>query len=138
MKGNIAYRLDFKVDFDKPDELMFRSQIDDRNLQIVRWGEADIAALNNPFVHQVYEDTTKLRDIVVGPSNQEFRRLSEIAPILQRTVLNTEDPFFYEHQGFEEEAFKLSIVTNIKERAFKRGASTISMLLVKHLYLHRN
>src|SRR5690606_36392064 len=47
-------------------------------------------------------------------------------------------PYFYEHNGFEEEAFKLSIATNIKEKAFKRGASTISMQLVKNLYLNRN
>lgn len=138
VKGNIAYQLDFKVDFDNPEDLVFRSQMDDRELQIVRWGKADVAALNQPFVHGVYEDTSKLRDIVVAPSNPNFRNLSQIAPILQRTVLNTEDPFFYKHHGFEEEAFKLSIVTNIKERAFKRGASTISMQLVKNLYLDRN
>lgn len=52
--------------------------------------------------------------------------------------MNTEDPFFYNHQGFEKEAFKISIATNIKEKAFKRGASTISMQLVKNLYLNRN
>ncbi|MCL7989364.1 transglycosylase domain-containing protein [Sphingobacterium sp. lm-10] len=138
VKGDIAYQLDFKVDFDKPEDLVFQSRMDDRELQIVNWGKADVAALNQPFVHGVYEDTTKLRDILVAPANPNFRHLTQIAPILQRTVLNTEDPFFYKHHGFEEEAFKLSIVTNIKERAFKRGASTISMQLVKNLYLDRN
>ena len=138
VKGDIAYQLDFKVDFDNPEDLVFQSRIDDRALQIVNWGKADVAALNQPFVHGVYEDTTKLRDIVVAPSNPNFKSLTQIAPILQRTVLNTEDPFFYKHHGFEEEAFTLSIVTNIKERAFKRGASTISMQLVKNLYLDRN
>ncbi|MGE8381640.1 MAG: biosynthetic peptidoglycan transglycosylase, partial [Sphingobacterium sp.] len=42
------------------------------------------------------------------------------------------------HKGFEEKAFKLSIVTNIKEKGFKRGASTISMQLVKNVFLNRN
>ncbi len=138
VKGEIAYQLDFAVDFDNPDSLLFRSQMDDRALKIVKWGQANIASLNQPFVHEVYEDTAKLRDIVVGPNNPNFRTLSNIAPILQRTVLNTEDPFFYDHHGFEEEAFKLSIVKNIEERGFKRGASTISMQLIKNLYLNRN
>ena len=36
------------------------------------------------------------------------------------------------------EAFQLSLVTNIKEKKFKRGASTISMQLIKNVYLNRN
>src|SRR5690606_36724804 len=35
-------------------------------------------------------------------------------------------------------AYKLSIATNVKERAFKRAASTISMQLVKNVFLNRN
>lgn len=136
--GAIAYDLDFAVDFDQPDSLHFVSRIDDRELKILKWGNADISKLNGEFVHEVYEDTTKLREILVGRANPNFTPLPQIAPILVTTVLNTEDPFFYEHKGFEEEAFQLSIITNIKEKGFKRGASTISMQLVKNLYLNRN
>lgn len=138
VEGDIAYDMDFKVDLDYPDDLIFQSKIDDKDLKIKKWGGVDIAALNSDFVHVVYEDTTRLRDIPVSRSNPNFTPLSDISPILKRTVLNTEDPFFYGHQGFEEEAFKMSIATNIKEKAFKRGASTISMQLVKNLYLNRN
>src|SRR5690606_24323998 len=68
----------------------------------------------------------------------KFTPLNQVASILKKTVLNTEDPYFYQHKGFEEEAFKLSIATNVKEKAFKRGASTISMQLVKNVFLNRN
>src|SRR5690606_35733314 len=71
-------------------------------------------------------------------SNPKFTPLNQVASILKKTVLNTEDPYFYQHKGFEEEAFKLSIATNVKEKAFKRGASTISMQLVKNVFLNRN
>lgn len=138
VEGEIEYDMDFNVDFDHPDDLVFHSKIDDKDLKIKKWGNANIADLNTDFVHEVYEDTAKLRDILVGRSNPNFTALGDIAPILRETVMNTEDPFFYDHQGFEEEAFKLSIATNIKEKAFKRGASTISMQLVKNLYLNRN
>src|SRR5690606_38441731 len=121
-----------------PDQLKFSSKIDDASLKIVKWGKADIAALNQPFVYEAYDDTTKLRDIVVAPANPMFTPLDQVSSILKKTVLNTEDPFFYKHKGFELEAFQLSIVTNIKEKKFKRGASTISMQLVKNVYLNRN
>ncbi|WP_437920687.1 transglycosylase domain-containing protein [Sphingobacterium sp. LRF_L2] len=136
--GEIAYDLDFFVNFDDPDNLKFSSKMDDKSLRIVKWGKADIGQMNNAFVYKAYEDTLLMREIVVGPANPKFTPLAQVSSILKKTVLNTEDPYFYEHHGFEEEAFKLSIATNIKEKAFKRGASTISMQLVKNIFLNRN
>ncbi len=136
--GDIQYDMDFKVDLDDPDQLSFASKIDDQGLKVKKWGKANIAELNGPFVYEAYEDTVKMRDIKLDATNPNFTPLSQIAPILKKTVLNTEDPFFYKHNGFELEAFQLSIVTNIKEKKFKRGASTISMQLIKNLYLNRN
>ncbi|OYD40584.1 transglycosylase domain-containing protein [Sphingobacterium cellulitidis] len=138
VEGDIQYDMDFNVDLDDPDELKFSSKINDQNLKIKKWGKANIADLNGPFVYEAYEDTLKMRDIRLDATNPNFAPLGQIAPILKKTVLNTEDPFFYKHNGFELEAFELSIVTNIKEKKFKRGASTISMQLIKNLYLNRN
>lgn len=138
VEGDIQYDMDFKVDLDDPDQLSFASKIDDQGLKVKKWGKANIAELNGPFVYEAYEDTVKMRDIKLDATNPNFTPLSQIAPILKKTVLNTEDPFFYKHNGFELEAFQLSIVTNIKEKKFKRGASTISMQLIKNLYLNRN
>jgi len=136
--GDIQYDMDFNVDLDDPDNLSFASKIDDQNLKVEKWGKANISDLNGPFIYEAYEDTVKMRDIKLDASNPNFSPLTQIAPIVKKTVLNTEDPFFYKHNGFELEAFQLSIVTNIKERKFKRGASTISMQLIKNLYLNRN
>ena len=138
VSGQIAYDLDFSVNFEQPDSLHFASQVDDRDLKITHWGAADIVALNGPFTYKAYEDTVLMREIVLGSENPKFTPLQAIAPILRNTVLNTEDPYFYQHHGFQADAFRLSIATNIKERAFKRGASTISMQLVKNVFLNRN
>ncbi|MBK6838674.1 MAG: transglycosylase domain-containing protein [Bacteroidetes bacterium] len=43
---------------------------------------------------------------------------------------------FY-HNGFNEDAFRKSIATNFKAGKFVRGGSTISMQLVKNVYLTR-
>ncbi|PRD54267.1 transglycosylase domain-containing protein [Sphingobacterium gobiense] len=138
VEGKIAYDLDFSINLAEPDSLLFNSKIDDKELKIVKWGKADIGQLNTAFTYNAYEDTIRMREIVVGPQNPKFTPLNQVASILKKTVLNTEDPYFYQHKGFEEEAFKLSIATNVKERAFKRGASTITMQLVKNVFLNRN
>lgn len=135
--GQVDYNLDFAVELDNPDNIVFKSSIDDTDLKVLKWGRAKVDSLNFPFEYDAYDDTTFVRHIVVGPDNPNFTPLAQIPYVLKTTVRNTEDPFFYTHNGFEEEAFKLSIRTNIKERKFKRGASTLSMQLVKNVFLNR-
>ena len=137
VEGSIAYDLDFSVNFDKPDDLKFVSKIDDEDLKVLQWGKADMDVLNTSFLYDAYDDSVLVRQFIVGAENPHFVKLDQIPYVLKTTVRNTEDPFFYKHNGFEEEAFKLSIATNIKEKKFKRGASTISMQLVKNVFLNR-
>lgn len=138
VEGHIQYDLNFALEFRKPENLLFSSKMDDKDLKVVKWGEANIAMLNTPFTYTAYEDGKPMREIVVGPQNRNFTPLDQISRYMQISLINTEDPFFFKHKGFEEKAFKLSIVTNIKEKGFKRGASTISMQLVKNVFLNRN
>ena len=137
VEGSIAYDLDFSINMDKPDDLTFVSKIDDEDLKVISWGNANIDSLNSSFVYDAYDDTVLVKRFAVGPENPNFRRLDQIPYVLKTTVRNTEDPFFYKHNGFEQEAFKLSIATNVKEKKFKRGASTISMQLIKNVFLNR-
>ncbi len=138
VEGHIQYDLNFALELKRPDKLLFSSKMDDKDLQVVKWGEANIGMLNTPFTYTAYEDGKPMREIVVGPQNPNFTPLDQISRYMQISLINTEDPFFFKHKGFEEKAFKLSIVTNIKEKGFKRGASTISMQLVKNVFLNRN
>lgn len=135
--GQVDYDLDFAVELDNPDKIVFSSSIDDTDLKVLKWGRAKIDSLNYPFEYDAYDDTVLVRHILVGPGNPNFTPLEQIPYVLKTTVRNTEDPFFYKHNGFEEEAFKLSIRTNLKEKKFKRGASTLSMQLVKNVFLNR-
>ena len=77
------------------------------------------------------------RPIVVGTENPDYTPLDQISPYLQKCVLTTEDPSFFRHRGFINEAFKQSIIKNIRTKKFARGASTISMQLVKNVFLTR-
>jgi membrane peptidoglycan carboxypeptidase len=49
-----------------------------------------------------------------------------------------EDGAFFRHHGFLSEPFRDSIVANLKAGRFVRGGSTISMQLVKNLWLKRH
>ncbi|MFB6265064.1 MAG: transglycosylase domain-containing protein, partial [Bradymonadaceae bacterium] len=50
-------------------------------------------------------------------------------------VMTTEDNSLFEHHGFNWYAIEESLEENIDERGFVRGASTVSMQLIKNLYL---
>jgi membrane peptidoglycan carboxypeptidase len=75
---------------------------------------------------------------MVGPSNSDFRPLQAIPQRLQYAIMTSEDGAFFYHRGFLPDAIRESLIKNIKERRFARGGSTISMQLVKNLFLTRN
>lgn len=135
--GSFNYRLDFIYNENKPQALVFESALNKTGLQIVKYGEANLAKLNGDFVHVPIEYGRPQRPIFVGLSNPNYTPLEQISPYLQKCVLTTEDPSFFYHRGFIDEAFRQSIIKNIRKRKFARGASTISMQLVKNVFLTR-
>ena len=136
-QGEFDYRLDFEFNKSNPNALVFDSKINKKDFKIVMYGEADLSKINSPFTYRAIEKDQLQRPIFVGESNPNYTPLSEISPYLRKSVLTTEDPSFFSHHGFINEAFKQSIIKNIKTKKFSRGGSTISMQLVKNVYLTR-
>lgn len=136
-EGTFSYRVDFVYNKTKPNDMVFESTLERDNFKITRFGEANLSKLNEEFVHYPYENGRKTRPILVGPSNPNFTPLDQISPYLRYCVLTTEDPSFMYHRGFVTEAFRQSIAKNIRTMKFKRGASTISMQLIKNVFLTR-
>ena len=137
-EGHFGYRLRFEYDSSKPNNIILESDLTKEKLKIVKYGEADLAKLNGPFTYRAIINDVPQRPIYVGNANPNYAPLSSITPYLRKAVLTTEDPSFFSHQGFIKEAFRQSIVKNIKTRKFTRGASTISMQLVKNVFLTRD
>jgi hypothetical protein len=136
-QGSFDYQLDFEFNKNNPDALVFESKITKDQFKILKYGEADLSKLNGEFVYNAIENGRKQRSVLVGAGNPYFTPLTEISPFLQKAILTFEDPQFYNHAGFSTEAFKQSIAKNIKTKKFSRGASTISMQLVKNVFLTR-
>lgn len=137
VSGKLKYHLDLFVDLDNPDSVRLTAGMDKKGFRINSWGKTNLAKINTPFTYIPYEDGKAMRSIDVSPNNPNFTPLNEISPNLRNAVLTTEDPSFFSHKGFVIDAFKMSITANLKAKAFKRGGSTISMQLVKNVFLGR-
>ena len=135
--GNFNYKLDFKFNKNKPNTLVFDSKLNKEDLKITKYGEADLNKLNGEFVYRAIIQNVLQRPVLVGNANPNYTTLDQISPYLRKCVLTTEDPSFFSHRGFINEAFKQSILKNIRTKKFSRGASTISMQLIKNVFLTR-
>ncbi|SKB85201.1 Transglycosylase [Parapedobacter luteus] len=138
LSGKIQYKLEAFLDTSNPDSVQFSSKMEQEGFNVNAWGKANIPKINTTFVYTPYEEGKPVREIIVGPENPNFIPLAEISPNLKNAILTTEDPSFFSHNGFVEEAIRSSIAINYKEKAFRRGGSTISMQLVKNVFLNRN
>jgi hypothetical protein len=135
--GELAYELNFYVDFSHPEDLRLQADLEKTAFRIERFGRVNFTDVNEPFLYTAYEKDRALRSFTVGPENPDFRTLDQFPSFLKDAVMLSEDGAFFGHHGFLLGPIKESIVVNIREKRFVRGASTISMQLVKNLYLKK-
>ena len=137
--GTLAYHLKADVDLARVDSLHLDSSLQpSKNFRITRFGAEDLGKLNGDFAYTAYNDRgDSLRTFPVGPSNPNFTRYEDVAGYLKSAIMTSEDPRFLTHRGFMEKAFINAAIQDIKEKRFARGGSTISMQLVKNVFLSR-
>ena len=136
--GDISFFLDFFVDFKQPDSLRFESELRQYNFRIQKFGRTAFTRINDSFMYTAYDYGVPVRSFMIGPQNPNYRSLDEISPYLKEAILTSEDGSFYYDRGFRADAIKRAIVINIKKKRFVQGASTITMQLVKNVFLTRN
>ncbi|MBL0046825.1 MAG: transglycosylase domain-containing protein [Bacteroidetes bacterium] len=136
--GSLSYKLHFFIDTKYPNELEFSSSLSKKNFKILGFGNTNLAKMNGEFQYTAYEKDRAVRSFSVGTSNPYYTPINEISTSMKAALLTSEDGNFYSHSGFNEDAFRKSIATNFKEKRFVRGGSTISMQLVKNVFLTRN
>ncbi len=137
-KGNLSYKLHFLADFSIIDSLKLESDLKPEKLYIYSYGNVNLAKLDSDFTHTVYENEEPVEQIYASYSNPNYTPLQQISPYLRNALLCTEDGAFYWHRGFIQEAFQQALIQNIKRKRFARGGSTITMQLVKNLYLNKH
>ena len=136
--GELSFHLDFAIDLGRPEAIVLDVGLERHGFAIQHFGSANLRAFAGPFLYTAYEKDRPVRSFVVGPENPSFRFLERIPSFLQHSVMISEDGAFFSHRGFLLEPFKNSIVANLRAGRFVRGASTISMQLVKNLFLRQH
>ena len=136
--GSFSYHLDFYMNSKQPDSLKFHSSLKSNNFKINQFGKANLAKMSGPFEYTAYSYGMPVQSFIVGPENPSFTPINDISPYLKNAVLSSEDGIFYFDNGFNEEMFAKAIADDYKTGKFTRGASTITMQLVKNVYLSKN
>jgi len=100
----------------------------------------DVRQLRNFFPSEttyIYDIKGKLLASLHGEANREVVTADKISPELKRAVLASEDSDFYYHHGLNPKGIGRAIVTNYTSGGVSQGASTITMQLVKNLFLNQ-
>jgi len=99
--------------------------------------EANTRRFGGPFVQHVLERGGVPRAFVTGPGAPTWTSLEAMNPALVGAVITREDGGFYRHHGFSRDEVRGALVRNLQLGRFAFGASTISMQLVKNVFLAR-
>ncbi len=136
--GNVSFALNLNIDFNQPDSLKIFAKLTPKNFRIIQYGKIDFRELNENFTYKIYLNDTTTKEIVIDTLNPNFCPLNRISQHIINSVIISEDGGFFIHKGFDSEAFSYAISRNIKDKKLARGGSTITMQLVKNLYLNRS
>ncbi|MEG1684808.1 MAG: biosynthetic peptidoglycan transglycosylase [Bacteroides sp.] len=138
VSGELAYHCLIDLDFNQLDSLRLESEMKQKNFAIVRYGATNLSKMSSEFLYTAYEHGQPVRSFTIGPSNPNFLPLDSISPLLQMSILQSEDGAFFYHQGFLIDAMREALIHDLKVKRFARGGSTITMQLVKNVFLTRN
>jgi penicillin-binding protein 1A len=86
----------------------------------------------------VYDVKGRLLDSLHGEHNREVVTLEQVSPNLKRAVLAIEDSHFYQHSGINPNSIGRALVVNWRRGYVAEGGSTVTMQLVKNLFLSRD
>ncbi|BAY65648.1 1A family penicillin-binding protein [Calothrix brevissima NIES-22] len=98
----------------------------------------DVRQLRNFFPSEttyIYDIKGKLLARIHGEANRQVVALDVISPHLKRAVLASEDSNFYEHHGINPVGIGRAAIANWVAGGVREGGSTITMQLVKNIFL---
>lgn len=137
-RGKLRYDLGMGINLDNPDSLALNGKLYANGFGIENYGRTNFAALNDTFTYRIYNDTGLVRSILIGKNNPQFRPIEQISPYIRNAVITSEDGGFYHHRGFDLDGIRYALSENIRQGQLVRGGSTITMQLVKNLFLNQN
>ena len=134
--GTWDWHVHADLDLAQPDSVDFGADVIPHGLELdERTATLKLGALSRPFVATIHLPKGRIAHRDLSPMNPHFRSLDRISPFLQHALVTNEDGGFFSHRGFNTDAIKLAVAANLRSGSYKRGAGTITMQLVRNLYL---
>tara|TARA_R110002096_G_scaffold299503_3_gene494047 strand:+ start:590 stop:2719 length:2130 start_codon:yes stop_codon:yes gene_type:complete len=100
--------------------------------------EFDAGRLLSSFEHQILVGPDEYETVDIGMESDNYAQIIDISSYFLNAVLTQEDSRFYDHDGFIGREFRSALVRNLQAGHFKFGASSISMQMVKNVFLYRD
>jgi Transglycosylase/Domain of Unknown Function (DUF748) len=138
LKGEIGAKVTVHVDSADLDSTKLDFDFADKCKFVTLPDAMSISRFERPFVHRVLEPDESLFEMETGPGTPAWTPIEQISPFMVQAVVAHEDGRFFTHHGFAEVEIGNALARNLKAHAFKFGASTITMQLVKNVFLHRD
>ncbi|MEL6928324.1 MAG: penicillin-binding protein 1A [Cyanobacteria bacterium J06600_6] len=85
----------------------------------------------------VYDVKGRLMTSLHGEANREIATVEQMSPELKLAVVAIEDSNFYRHRGLNPYSIARAALANYRKGGVSEGASTLTMQLVKNLFLTR-
>jgi hypothetical protein len=136
-RGKIGGKLRVKLDSRELDKGELELDPEDRCEFVAVPAMADLRRFQFPFTHSVAEPDGTEFEMETGPGTAEWTFIEDISPYFVHAVLAHEDAGFFNHHGFSEMHIRSALIRNLQEGRYVVGASTITMQLVKNVFLHR-
>ncbi len=137
MSGMMDGMINLKVDSQTLDDSVLDIDINDHCVFVKTPEALALSRIEAPFMHRVEEPDGRVIEFESGPGSDTWAPIETISPYMVVAVMTHEDGGFQGHHGFSVRSIRDALVHNLKAGYYAKGASTISMQLVKNLFLHR-
>lgn len=139
LSGSLAFHVSLTLDWDDPDSSDVSVSINPGRLRVehspVNFGRLATPCGETVLMRDSWGNSRVVAlDSLAGPG---FAPQNSFPPWLEPLLCAAEDGTFRRHSGFSEYHLRNSIRADMSQGRFVRGGSTISMQLVKNLFLGR-
>lgn len=137
--GAKSFALQFVYSYLRPMNYTFHFEVKGENgFEINSKSILEFDHLQNDKPQTIIDNNSNVRTFLFNEMSNGFVSIHDIPDIVLKTIITTEDPNFLFHNGFDIDCFGFALATNIDTKKFTRGGSTITMQLIRNLYLNHS
>lgn len=137
VQGEMGFSIFLDCDFGNIDQLKLDFDLFSESLSLSGEGLGRIMQYNRDVEHTCRENGIPVRKIEISPANPDYIPFARIPFYLRDAILVSEDPSFFRHNGFVKSAVRDAMMVNLQRGRYSRGGSTLTMQLVKNLFLSK-